>query len=41
MEEITKEWTADFLVLVEQTELFDPDLIKMSLENNMMDPATV
>jgi hypothetical protein len=28
MEEITKEWPAKFLVLVEQTKLSDPDLIK-------------
>jgi hypothetical protein len=27
MEEITKEWPAEFLVPVEQTELSDPDLI--------------
>jgi hypothetical protein len=27
MEEITKEWSPKFLVLVEQTELSDPDLI--------------
>ena len=28
MEEITKEWPIEFLVLVEQTKLFDPDLIR-------------
>jgi hypothetical protein len=27
MEEIIKEWPADFLILVEQTELSDPALI--------------
>jgi hypothetical protein len=27
MEEITKEWPVEFLVPVEQTELFHPDLI--------------
>jgi hypothetical protein len=27
MEEITKEWPAEFLVPVEQTELSDPDII--------------
>lgn len=27
MEEITKEWPAKFLVLVEQIKIFDPDLI--------------
>jgi hypothetical protein len=31
MEEITKEWPAYFLVLVEDVELFDPDIIKIPL----------
>jgi hypothetical protein len=31
MEEITKEWPTEFLVPVEQTELFDPDIIEIPL----------
>jgi hypothetical protein len=31
MEDITKEWSADFLVPVEDAELFDPDIIESLL----------
>jgi hypothetical protein len=31
MEEITKEWPIEFLVLVEDVELFDPDIIGIPL----------
>jgi hypothetical protein len=31
MEEITKEWLIDFLVLVDDVELFDPDIIESPL----------
>jgi hypothetical protein len=41
MEEITKEWLAEFLVPVEQTELSDLDLIESPVvtREGMMDPA--
>jgi len=31
MEEITKEWSTEFLVLVEDAELSDPDIIESPL----------
>jgi hypothetical protein len=35
MEDITKEWSVEFLVSVEQTELFDPDIIGVPLITRM------
>jgi hypothetical protein len=31
MEEITKEWPAEFLIPVEDAEIFNPDIIKIPL----------
>jgi hypothetical protein len=31
MEEITKEWLAEFLVLVEDAEIYDPNIIESPL----------